>query len=80
METPETKNASPEARSVAPAYEFKADGTCVLSAGPTEQTVPFRITKDGKVVIDKGAPQTVHELTAKRLVLGDGADKKVFTR
>jgi hypothetical protein len=78
METPKSDKAGPFSAMKVP-LEFKADGTLVMRIGPMEQGKPWQV-KDGKLIIDNRDPQTIHELTANRLVFGDGPQKKVLTR
>lgn len=78
-ETPETKDASPEALAVGLTYEFKPGGTMIMSQGPMTEKKSYRM-KDGKLVIEGMDPQTLDELSANRLVLGSGPGKMTFTR
>ncbi|HSW47012.1 MAG TPA: hypothetical protein VLM89_15725 [Phycisphaerae bacterium] len=79
QETPESKNASPQARAENLTYQFNPDGTVVMSHGPLLETRSYQI-KDGKLIIKGREPQTLHEMTANRLVIGDGPNQMVFTR
>ncbi len=79
LETPDSKDESPEARAVGFSYEFKADGTCIHSFGPVQETQRFRI-KEGKITIGDNPPETLHEVKADRLVIGDGPNQRVFKR